>query len=404
MNVSAHRRSRWIAAAAITALAAAILLVMLLRKASETADGPQGAEAAGVSPFELLAVSVDEDFPQPPSPWAFEFPADHGAHDEYRTEWWYVSGTLRGASGSDLPPLGVQWLLMRVGLRAEPEPKPAGGTVEPASAWRTTQIYAGLFSISASAGAGLHADGKLSRGAVGLAGATGDPVAVWIEDWRLVALDPASATPGFALRVDLDNVALDLELRAAKPRVTASELAASSGSPSMPFQFYTEPRLHAQGTLIADGRRTEVDGLLSLEHAWGELPLPGGPVGNDRFSLHLDDGSELILLRTHRTRAGGEESASTTGLLIEPGGSAVALADDGVRLEPLYYWTSPRTGTRYPIRWRLRVPERSIDVTLAPPAPDQEGEAWLPFWAGPMGVDGTAAGAGFVQLYGYGGR
>src|SRR4051812_15988620 len=30
------------------------------------------------------------------------FPADHGAHPEFRTEWWYVTGWLRGADVRDL--------------------------------------------------------------------------------------------------------------------------------------------------------------------------------------------------------------------------------------------------------------------------------------------------------------
>src|SRR5690606_27525999 len=416
MNVSAHRRPRWIAAAVIAAVAAALAIAALLRGTLDPAREPQGADALGVSPFELLAASADEDFPQPPPRWTFEFPADHAAHDAYRTEWWYLSGTL-GSETADMPQLRVQWLLTRVGLRAETEANTTAGNdsapvgAEPStfaaappaattSAWRTSQIYAGLFSISAPTGSGLRADGKLGRGAVGLAGATAPPVRVWIEDWRLAELD-AQATgdaPAFALHLDAEGLELDLELRDVKPPITAGGVAGLSGAQAAPFQFYTQPRVAARGTLIADGRRIDVDGLFSLEHAWGELPLPGGPVGNDRFSLHLDDGSELILLRTHRRRAGGERTASTTGLLIDPEGAALPLADDDVTLEPIEHWTSPRSGTRYPIRWRLRVPGRNIEMTLTPPEPDYEGETWLPFWAGAVRIDGTAGGSGFVQL------
>ncbi len=419
MNISAYRQPRWIAAAAVVvALAAALLVGLDWRGSSDEARGAEGADAVGVSPFELLAASVDEDFPQPPSPWPFDFPADHAAHDEFRTEWWYLSGTLRG--GSDSRRLGVQWLLMRVGLRGQqdgstaaaaepPEHDPADDSADdpahnpsPTSAWRTSQIYAGLFSISAPTGPGLRTDGKLSRGAVALAGAEAPPVRVWIENWQLAERAEGDDPAGWALHLDADDVALDLALRAAKPPVTAGDLAGPGGTQAVPFQFYTQPRLEAQGTLVADGQRITVDGVLSFEHAWGELPLPGGPVGNDRFSLHLDDGSELILLHTHRRRAGGTSTASTTGLLIDPRGAAVPLAGDDVSLEPTAHWSSPRTGTRYPTQWRLRLPSRSIDLTLTSPEADQEGEAWLSFWAGPVQVEGTATGAGFVQLYGYG--
>src|SRR5690606_35495704 len=383
MNVSANRRRRWAAAAVTAAVVAAAAIAMLSRAALEAERGAEDADALGVSPFDLLAASVDEDFPRPPSPHVFEFPADHAAHDDYRTEWWSLSGTLNGPAGQ--PRLGVQWLLMRIGLRA-----PSRGEAEPAedrSAWSTSQIYAGLFSISSPAGAGLEASGRLSRGAAGLAGASAPPVRIWLESWRLTELERAADAPALALRLDAEGIELGLELRNAKPPVTAGDVG-SPGAPA-PFQFYTQPRVEAQGTLVADGRRIEVAGRFSFEHAWGELPLPGGPVGTDRFTLHLDDGRELILLRTHRTRAGGERTASTTGLLVGPDGSASPLGDDDVLLEPVGHWTSPRTGIRYPIRWSLEVPDRDLALALTPPVADQEGEAWLRFWAGPVRVDGT---------------
>ena len=30
---------------------------------------------------------------------ALEFPRDHGAHPQFRTEWWYVTGSLRAGAG-----------------------------------------------------------------------------------------------------------------------------------------------------------------------------------------------------------------------------------------------------------------------------------------------------------------
>ena len=33
---------------------------------------------------------------------ALEFPRDHGAHPQFRTEWWYVTGSLRAGAGREL--------------------------------------------------------------------------------------------------------------------------------------------------------------------------------------------------------------------------------------------------------------------------------------------------------------
>ena len=42
------------------------------------------------------------------------FPADHGAHPDFRIEWWYVTANLADATGA---PLGVQWTLFRFATR-----------------------------------------------------------------------------------------------------------------------------------------------------------------------------------------------------------------------------------------------------------------------------------------------
>ena len=44
----------------------------------------------------------------------FSFPADHGAHDGFRIEWWYVTANLKDQQGNDF---GVQWTLFRSALK-----------------------------------------------------------------------------------------------------------------------------------------------------------------------------------------------------------------------------------------------------------------------------------------------
>src|SRR5882724_9807211 len=40
----------------------------------------------------------------------FAFPADHGAHPDYRIEWWYVTANLMDSTGAAY---GAQWTLFR---------------------------------------------------------------------------------------------------------------------------------------------------------------------------------------------------------------------------------------------------------------------------------------------------
>jgi predicted secreted hydrolase len=42
----------------------------------------------------------DANFARVFAPRTFTFPRDHGAHPEYRTEWWYYTGNLTAADGT----------------------------------------------------------------------------------------------------------------------------------------------------------------------------------------------------------------------------------------------------------------------------------------------------------------
>ena len=59
------------------------------------------------------------------------FPADHGAHPDFRTEWWYVAGWLRLPNGA---PLGFQTTFFRVRTGVgEDSPSVSSMSVSPTS-------------------------------------------------------------------------------------------------------------------------------------------------------------------------------------------------------------------------------------------------------------------------------
>lgn len=343
------------------------------------------------SPFELLAASADESFARVEDPWTFAFPADHGRHGRYRTEWWHVTGVL---DGDDHAPLAVQLLIVRIALKADP---PAH-----ASRWASSEIYAALLSVSDPDGGRLHTGTKVSRAAIGLAGTAQEPTRIWVEDWRLQGTGGDDEALDLRMNASTPDVALDLELRSTRELVDTRRISERYSGSFVPFQFYTQPRLAAQGTIRVRGEAAAVDGLFSMEHAWGELPLPGGPVARDRFTLYLDDGRILFGVRSHRVDGSG--TPETTGLLVSESDPPVLLSDSDIGMSPEAHWTSPDTGIRYPVRWTLRVPGRQIEAELTPYSEDHEGFEWMPFWSGAVrvrGISGAASGRGVVQLNGY---
>lgn len=109
----------------------------------------------------------------------FSFPEDHGPHDGFRIEWWYVTANLKDAQGNVF---GVQWTLFRNALKA--------GPVEPG--WRDSTVWLGHAAVTSATH--HYAAERLARGGVGQAGAQALPFNAWIDDWTF-ATRPGAASP-----------------------------------------------------------------------------------------------------------------------------------------------------------------------------------------------------------------
>src|SRR5262245_33514548 len=80
----------------------------------------------------LLGAEADDGFARATQPRDFVFPADHGSHPEFRTEWWYFTGNLATAEGRHF---GFELTFFRYAL-APIRSRPQG-----ASAWRADQVW-----------------------------------------------------------------------------------------------------------------------------------------------------------------------------------------------------------------------------------------------------------------------
>jgi predicted secreted hydrolase len=75
-------------------------------------------------------------------------------------------------------------------------------------------------------------------------------------------------------------------------------------------------------------------------------------------------------------------------------------------MDVLDRWRSPRSGARYPSRWRLRIPSEGLDLDVTPRLADQELDVSFRYWEGAVAVEGTrrgtpVTGQGYVELTGY---
>jgi predicted secreted hydrolase len=345
---------------------------------------------SGVLPAEPAPGFAHADAPR-----TFVFPRDHGPHPESRQEWWYVTGNLDGADGRRF---GFELTFFRFALAP-----PAAPATPETSAWRAREIYLAHFAITDAAAKRFRYAHKLSRGALGLAGAEGPPLHVWIDDWTLGAAGAAAGDWRLAARQK--GYALELELHPLMPPVLNGEagLSVKSDAPGSASYYYSIPRLAVHGTLLEQGGRLAVQGLAWLDREWGSGGLGPNQAGWDWFALQLDDGTALMFYAL-RDRDGGRDPHSA-GTWVERSGEARGLKSAAVDIGVTDHWTTA-DGTRYPSGWRLRVPSLALDVTVQPVLADQELKTSPRYFEGAVDVSGTREGRplrgrGYVELVGY---
>jgi predicted secreted hydrolase len=352
------------------------------------------AMTARAAPLDVLrADQVAPGFAQVEGPWSFSFPRDHGPHESYQHEWWYFTGHLTTTSGARY---GFELTFFRIGLA--PPAAPADARL---SRWHARQVYAAHFAITDLGRRQFHAQARYARDALGLAGAARDPWRVWLGGWS------AGASPGgtWSLQAAAARFGLDLQLVPLMAPVLngTAGLSVKADVPGAASEYYSVPRLAAQGNITIDGTTQAVKGLAWLDREWGSGALGPHQEGWDWFALQLADGSSLMFYAL-RDR-GGATDPHSAGTYVGSDGRPRALAASDVQIEVQDHWVSP-LGGRYPARWRLRVSSLGLDLELRPVLADQELDTAPRYWEGAVDVQGTRAGRplrgeGYVELVGY---
>lgn len=326
--------------------------------------------------FAGLGTEVDGfDIPAPGQ--ELVFPADHGAHPSYRIEWWYLTANLTTEAGEDL---GLQWTLFRSALA----PKAASG-------WNSTQLWLGHAAVTRAQSHSVAE--RLGRGGNGQAGVRLEPFEAWIDDWQMIS--PNSKLDQLNLSARGDDFSYDVTLHATGPLVLQGAAGYSVKSASgQASYYYSQPSYQVTGTVLVEGETLHVTGDAWLDHEWSSQPLEADQSGWDWFSLRFETGEKLMgfVLR-------GAESDFRSGTWISAEGLVTALPPGAFQAEPL-----DRTeveGREVPTRWRLRLPDQNLDITVEALNP----KAWMatrfPYWEGPVRASGSHQGKGYLEMTGY---
>ena len=318
------------------------------------------------------------------------FPADHGSHPHYRTEWWYVTGWLQTTAGEQL---GFQVTF----FRTRPDVRP-----DNPSAFTPRQLIIAHAALSDTQLGRLRHDQRIARAGFGLAGAATGDTDVRLDDWSLSR--EAGAAGNYRARVTGDGFSFDLELAPTQPAMVngADGYSQKGRMPGSASFYYSVPQLTVSGR-VSDGQGSDVRGSAWLDHEWSTALLDPDAAGWDWVGLNLDDGGALMAFRM-RDRDGGQLWAG--GTLRRADGAVETFAPREIEFTPGRRWRSLRTSIEYPVSWQVRA--GPVKVALEPLFDDQEADSRATtgavYWEGAVrALDaGGPVGRGYLELTGYG--
>ena len=347
------------------------------------------------------------------------FPQDHGTHDQFDIEWWYLTANLQDEAGD---PYGLQWTLFRF-KNSRPRSSQAEGnnsssslknspvtlnesTVSLDKKWHNDQIYMAHASIH-SLDTHWFSE-KFARGGVGNAGLTALPLNLFIDDWQWlnsdgdIGLFPSTLTFS-ATDTSKPNAeaSATFTLNQTGPLVQHGDngfsVKSNSGHAS---HYYSAPFISIEGELTQaiDTVTTapiKLKGQAWFDQEWTSQLLDTGTQGWDWLSLHLDDGNKIMAFRMRLKN----QDDYVTGSYITSTGEQITLQPGDLTLQPVS--VKKVDGRQLPLIWKLMIPSKKIDLTISTLKDKQWNNAAVPYYEGMVKIEGSHGGVGFLELTGY---
>lgn len=316
------------------------------------------------------------------------FPRDHGAHPDYRTEWWYLTGWLDAA-----PPLGFQVTFFRTRTEIDP--------ANP-SRFAARQLVIAHAAIADPARGSLLKDERIARAGFGVAEASEADTDVRLDRWRLAR----RADGSYQCTLPARGFALQFSATPTQPLLLQGDGGFSRKGPqsAQASYYYSQPQLQVQATLQHEGTTKRIAGSAWLDHEWSSTLLDADAAGWDWAGMNLDDGAALTAFQIRR-RVSGEKLYAYASLR-EPGSATPWLfAADEVDFTPIERWSSPRTRGVWPVAQRIRVGRRTFETEplFADQELDSRASTGAVYWEGAsrLAEGGRGVGRGYLEMTGY---
>jgi predicted secreted hydrolase len=313
----------------------------------------------------------------------FSFPADHGAHPDFRIEWWYLTANLMDSAGARY---GAQWTLFRNAMRPGNERQ----------GWADQQLWMGHAAVTTSS---THRFSEtFARGGVGQAGVEAKPFAAWIDAWEMRGSDQTDAmtVSPLDLRASAVNFSYALHLTADRPLILQGERGYSKKSErEQASYYYSQPFFKAAGHLAIDDKPIEVTGQAWMDREWSSQPLAPDQTGWDWFALHFESGEKLMLYRMRQSD--GHHYASANWIF--PDGKTRQFQSTEIEMTPKAPVEIERH--RLPVAWHVAIPPLALSIDCTALNPKSWMGTSVSYWEGPISFAGSHSGVGYLEMTGY---
>ncbi len=349
------------------------------------------------------APAQDRDFPPVLAGRTLVFPQDHGAHPDWRTEWWYFTAWLESPDG----PLGLQLTFFRS--------RTTHARQNPSRFAARQLLFAHAALADPAEGRLIHAE-QAWRADPAVAEYAIDNTGLMLgrshRRWTLRLVDRAGR---YQARIIDPAFEATLQIVADRQPALQGEAGFSRKGPrpEQASYYYSRPHLAVTGTVGRAGRTRAIRGIGWIDHEWSSALLDPAAKGWDWAGINLHDGSALMAFRI---RGPGDTDLWRVATRLDrteigqPGSTSSGwrTREVPVAIAALRRWQSPRTGAQYPVSLGIRTD--GLDLILAPLFDDQEldsrASTGVIYWEGAVRAldrsrPDVELGRGYLELTGY---
>ena len=321
-------------------------------------------------------------------PKTLEFPRDRGAHPDFNTEWWYITGQVAAGARQ----FGFQLTFFRSRV---------GSTQDLTSKFAAKQLMFAHAAVTDVEGKKLHHDQRIARAGFGVASASEQDMALKLREWTLKADGPT-----YTASLGAQDFGLQLQFTETQNVLLqgAQGLSRKGPLPAQASYYYSQPHLATSGKLRLQGKTFDVTGRAWLDHEWSQEILAPGVVGWDWIGMNLLDGSALTAFRL---RSKNGEAVWDGGSFRSADKSLYVFNRGEVIFKPTRQWKSPLTQITYPVEWIVRTAADfyTVKAVIDNQELDSRQSTGSIYWEGLSELfssNGVKVGSGYLEMTGYG--